>query len=231
MVALWSAIFAVAVLLFLALHIFVMPKIFFRVRFRVQSPAGRGIKVIRERSGKSIVYDSDVKIRKYIPQYLISERNGKKQLVCRVNEHLAYLDYDIAIFDQFNTVTDILHVREAIGEREYTKPVDLPDHAAYAAVYLNEADGRTFQSRLKGRISGKCWAGYLFMCALIDILAVFAVRLCLANLFGGIYGESFLNAPASKATAWAIAAIVIAFNAVLAPLAVRLRARKKGDRV
>ena len=226
MVALWSAIFAVAVLLFLALHIFVMPRIFFRVRFRVQSPAGRGVKVVRESSGKSIVYDSDVKIRKYIPQYILSERGGKKQLVCRAAYGLSYLDFDIVLFDNFNKVTGVLHVKELLTDSGYTGAVDLPDDTAYASIYLNAADGYTRKNKLTARISGKRWLLFLAVSAVIEIFTVFMARACIAHLFGGLFGEIFLYSAESNYIACGVCLLLIVLNAVFMAIAVRVRTGK-----
>ena len=81
MVVLWSVLLAVTVIVFVVLHAVVLPRWFLNVGFSVRAPIGRGVRVIRETNGRSIVYDADVSIRKYIPKYNLSERGGKKQIV------------------------------------------------------------------------------------------------------------------------------------------------------
>ena len=84
--AVWIILLAGTVIAFLFLQTVLFPKLFFRVRFAALEPTGRGVRVIEEQDGRTIVYDGDLSVRKYLPQYLISERGGKKQLVCRVGE-------------------------------------------------------------------------------------------------------------------------------------------------
>ena len=198
---LWSVLLAVTVIVFVVLHAVVLPRWFLNVGFSVRAPIGRGVRVIRETNGRSIVYDADVSIRKYIPQYILSERGGKKQLVCRAAYGLSYLDFDIVLFDNFNKVTGVLHVKELLSGSGYTGAVDLPDDTAYASIYLNAADGYTRKNKLTARISGK-------------------------HLFGGLFGEIFLYSAESNYIACGVCLLLIVLNAVFMAITVRVRTGK-----
>ena len=146
--ALWYVILVVTILVFILLHAFVLPRLFLGVHFSVGSPSGRGVKVLREVGGTSIIYSAAVPLKKYISHYILSERNGRKQVVCKVNGALKYINYDIALYDKFNTVFQVLNVREVIEEKGYTKAVDVPAETAYATIYLNEADGVKLENKI-----------------------------------------------------------------------------------
>ena len=228
MTALWIAILVVAIAFFVAMHAAVIPRLFLKVEYDIKSPTGRGVKIIREEGGRSIIYDADFSMRKYIPRYIVSERGGKKVLVCKLAKNVRCVDYDVAIFNHLNEVTDVLHVKDTAGEGGCTRAVDLPADTAYVNVYLNEADGAAVARKLNGKISPKRWAAFLFACAAVEVITVFAVRACLANLFGGIFGEMFLYSSESNAIAIVICALIAALNAVLMFIAVKGKNRRAG---
>lgn len=227
MTALWIIILVVAIVFFVAMHAAVIPKLFLKVEYDVKSPTGRGVKAIREENGRSIIYDADFAIRRYIPRYIVSERGGKKVLVCKAGKDVRYLDYDVVIFNHLNEIKDVLHVKEVVKDDGCTRAVDLPADTAYVNVYLNEADGTEIKRKVSGHISAKRWAAFLLACAAVEVITVFAVRACLANLFGGLFGEMFLYSPESNAIAVAICAGIIALNAVLMLIAVKGKNRRE----
>ena len=227
----WIGLLVLTAVVFVVLQAFVYPKVFFKFRYSVNTPTGRGVKVVRETNGRTIVYDGSYFLRKYIPQYLVSERDGKKQLVCKAGEGIRYLAYDVVVFDNFNTVIDVLHVKEVIGEKGQTAPLDLPAQTAFLSVYLSCANEATFRNKLAGGIPGARWVYYFLFCIFTDILAVFSVRACVAMLFGGLYGEYFLYSPVSIAVAGVVCVAVILLNAAIVPLIVRRRGReRRGER-
>lgn len=229
--AVWIILLAGTVIAFLFLQTVLFPKLFFRVRFAALEPTGRGVRVIEEQDGRTIVYDGDLSVRKYLPQYLISERGGKKQIVCRVGEGVRYLEYDVAVHDKFNTVTDVLHVREVLSAPGYTSAVDLPEETAFVSLRLNAVDGRQFSARMTGRIPGRNLFLYAVFCLVLNILAVFSARACIANLFGGIYGEAFLYSAESVGIAFAVAVGMLLLELLLIPPVVAGRRNKKDKKL
>ena len=226
MTAVWVIILVVAIAFFVAMHAAVIPRLFLKVEYDIKSPTGRGIKTIREEGGRSIIYDADFSMRKYIPRYIVSERGGKKVLVCKLGKNVRYVDYDVVIFNHLNEIKDVLHFKEAVKEGGCTRAVDLPADTAYINLYLNAADGVEVARKVSGKISSKRWAAFLLACAAVEVITVFAVRACLANLFGGIFGEMFLYSSESNAIAVAICAGIIALNAVLMLIAVKGKNRR-----
>ena len=101
MEALWYVLLAVVAVVFIAMHAFILPRIFLKVRFDLRA-AGRGVRVVNETTGVSIVYEPEAAVRKYIYQYIVSERMDKKCLVLRVNDDLKYIAYDVAVFNSQN---------------------------------------------------------------------------------------------------------------------------------
>ena len=67
----------------LALAAFVLPKIYLSTRYTITQPTDRGIKKILEKSGQSMLFEPALKYRKYLKQYVLAERYGKKELICK----------------------------------------------------------------------------------------------------------------------------------------------------
>ena len=91
--AFWIIFLAVATALFFAAMIWLLPKVFLKSKYSFKSSADRGIKKYRlDSGGYAIVYAPHLKTRKYISQYVITEQDGKKQLKCKINKEIFYLE-------------------------------------------------------------------------------------------------------------------------------------------
>ncbi|MGN0818142.1 MAG: hypothetical protein ACI4L9_04150 [Candidatus Coproplasma sp.] len=227
---LWILILVVALAFFVVMHAIILPKIFLRVRFDIKSPIGRGVKVTQDADGRKILYRADANFSKFLNGYVISEIDERKQVVCKVDDNLKYIDYDAVVFDNSNRVCKVMNVKELITEQGYTKPVELPENTAYALIYLNQADGRKFKNDFIRRMHGWWWLLYLLAGVPVDILSVFTIRLCLAKCFGGLFGEIFLTSASSNIIAAIVCAAIFVLNAIVSMLVIKSRYGKKGDK-
>lgn len=96
----WFFLFILVCALLVALYTVVLPKFFIKYRYRIGTPADRGLKIARGENGQSIVYEPACTLRPYIRKYILSEKDGKKSLICKIDEGVGYLDYDVVLFDQ-----------------------------------------------------------------------------------------------------------------------------------
>lgn len=229
MEAVWYVLLAVVLVLFIVMHAVVLPRRFFRGSFETPV-AGRGVKVINEKGGTSIVYEPDMSIKKYIGQYIVSERGGKKRLIMRVADYLRFISVDVALFDSDNRMFDMLTVEDVISKKGYSDVIELPNNTAYVTLHLNAADDKKFAPRRKGGISGKNWAAFLMCCALCELFTVFVSRLCIAKLYGGIYWESFVLSAEGNLIAAAICVAIVALNAAFMFIYVRFKVADRGRR-
>ena len=226
---LWWCLLALAAVFFIAMHAVVFPLLFFRVRF--EAPAvGRGVRVVGEPDGASIVYEPEVGIRKYVYQYIVSRRGGKKRMIMRIADRLKYIAYDVALYDAGDKMFRLLHVEEIVAHSGYTAELELPDETAYVMLYLNAADGEKFKSRLHGKVSGKKWAAFLVCAAATECVSFFLGKLCFAKLFGGIYWESYLFSVPGNALTALLCLAVVAVNALIMLLYVRFKVVKRDRR-
>lgn len=225
---LWVVILIVTVSFFIVSHTVILPNIFLRARVRIKSPVGNGVKVMRDSDGRKILYKTDESIGKYVEGYIISEKEGKKEIVCKVNDEIGYIDYDVVSFNHSNKMIDTINVQERICDPGYTAAVRIPDSAAYALVYLNEADGEKFQNDRRTNVRTARFIFYLLCCLAVEISTVFIARLCWVRLCGGPFGEILSMSPASIAIACVICAAAFILNTIVTLFAIRGKREKKG---
>ncbi|MDE6868399.1 MAG: hypothetical protein K2J83_04570 [Clostridia bacterium] len=226
----WSIVLAVLIAAFVLIHVLILPKFFLRTDFGRLPVTGRGVKSIDGESGPSMVYEPDLKAAKYIKQYVLSERGGKKFLLCKIDEKIKYIDFDIAVFDKDGNTVRILNVKEIISRQGFTEVCSLPDETSFVTLSLNGVDGRKKGRGLHGEISPKNFAWYLSLSAVADILGVVFAKICLTKMFGGIYGESFFLSGTDWLYTFLAALGVVAFNLLTAAIYVLWKSgRFKGE--
>lgn len=209
----WIVVLAVSVVVYFMLTVFVAPRVFLVSGFSGMSHAGTGLKSYRTPGGRSSVFAPDAKTRKYIKQYVLSERNGRKIMVCKIEPSLSYLEFDVAVFDLSGEAITVLTVKEIIENRGYTSAIELPDETAYASLVLRRADGRVFPaSGGNARVSRGRVALYMLSSGVLTVLEILCIKFCLSGMFGGLFGESFMVSPVVLLVTAIICAVAVAVN-------------------
>jgi hypothetical protein len=214
----------------LALAAFVLPKIYLSTRYTITQPTDRGIKKILEKSGQSMLFEPALKYRKYLKQYVLAERYGKKELICKLDENVSYIHYDIVLFNNRDEVFQVLTVKELIEKQGYTKVVDLPDETSYVSLAINEVDGKTFPDNLTKKIKKGKLKNFLLVSSLLIIMEVFCIKVCLGNIFGGVFREIFILSERSGYLTLLIIGVLILINCLVVGIAMRIRSGKKVGR-
>ena len=224
--ALWAFLLTATVIAFVVVHAYVLPKLFLKVRYDYDGLPDRGIRVIGEENGKSIVYEPDVKIRKYIKQYILSERDGKKLFVCKIDDSVRFIDYDVVLFDENGNSFKVLNVKELISKKGYTRVSGLPDKTVYVSLVLNGVNDDKFSNKTSKKVLSKGAALYSLFGAVTEILGILCAKVLLGKLFGGLFFESFVILGQTWIFTALICAGAIAIN-VLCTLGI-LFLRRKG---
>lgn len=223
----WSVLLGLAVLISVVIASVLLPRVFLKTRYTIMYSGDRGLKKIYEKNGQSLVFQPVVKWRKYINQYILAERNGKKELICKIDPEIEYLSYDIVLFNSLDKVFDVITVKELIENKGYTKTVTLPRETSYVSLSLTAVDGVKFEDRVTAKVKAGKIAKFLFLCSFCILLEAFAVKICCANIFGGVFRESFvLNIDSTLATL-ALAGGLILVNLIVSFVAIKIRGCKK----
>lgn len=143
----------------------------------------RGIRRYRTEEGHAVVYAPGSRCAPGITQYILFHRNedGLKTIVCKTNGKVRNIRYDIAVFDGFGRMIDVLEVTDTLSVGRYTKAVALPQDTSYVSVILRQAGGRqvcadrVFDSDREGRI----------ICAASTVLLTILMVVLMRNLLSG----------------------------------------------
>lgn len=223
-------VYALLLVLIVALSVYlsvvVLPRVFLSAKYGVKYTRDRGIKRRDEVNGTSLVFEPEEKWREYINQYALVERNGQKQLVCKLDKVNTYLEYDVAVFDCLKRVIKVLRVKDFVDGSEYTKVVNLPEDTSYLSISIVKADNRVFKDNCDNKIPFKNSFAFLLLTSFIIVSEIFLLRICLSNLFGGVYKESFLVDEQATIDAIGFALEWIAYNLIAIIVSVKIRHRK-----
>lgn len=224
--ALWIILLIAVVAVFVAVHAVLLPKLFLKVNYEYDALPDRGIKIISEVNGKSIVYEPDVRIRKYVKQYIVSERNGKKVFVCKIDDAIRYIGYDIVQFDDKGNSFKVLSVSELISNKGYTRTCELSDKTAYVTLVLNSVNNAEFNYLASKKVVMRGVALYLAFATFTEAASILAIKACAAKIYGGVFYESFVLSVSSWIFTSVVCAAVIIIN-VVCTLCIVLSGRKK----
>ena len=219
----WIIALIAIIVAFLTIAAFVLPKFFLHNKCAVKKSADRGIKRTVDRDGESVLYEPSPRVKKYIKQYVLTCRDGEKSIVCKMNRRTKYADYDIVVFNSANVVKCILNVKEAVPANGYSHVVKLPDDTAYVSLNLNEANDKTFDSKVLSRVSAGRILLFVLISAILIALTVMGIRVCCAYLFGGLFREGLIYENESILYTGIIGAAVAAVDLVITLTAVLVK--------
>ena len=191
--AFWIVVLIVAATLYFLAMIWFLPKAFLKSKYSFKATCDRGIKKYKlESEGYAIVYEPHLRARKYIKQYVITEKDGKKTLKCKIDEDTFYLDFDIFLFDSLHQVFDVIHVCDLIQEQGYTQDVEIPTEAAYVSLFLNRVNNEVLNKKPRVKQSVSKLAGLWIWSTVFTVVFAFTVKLCVANLIAGVFRQSVM---------------------------------------
>ena len=219
----------VLILLF-ALTIFfatyALPRFYLKLNYAMDKSNDRCINRVYEKNGQSLLFEPEEKWRKYINQYIIAERKEKKEIVCKVDKELSYIEFNVVVFDAFNKVTQVIKVCESLDGRGYTKAIELPPETSYVAINVLRADNKTFEEDKELKVSKSKMLGFLLVNAMVVFMEVIGYKICLANIFGGLFRQSILVNFKNVAISLIIAVVLIVINTLVAIIDVKSREKK-----
>ena len=225
----WILLLIISLAIFLYFAAYLIPKRFLRPFFALKESRDRGLKIIPEKNGSSIVYAPDYQYGKYVDQYVLSERDGDKIMLLSVAEDVKFIDFDVAVFNEKDKVVKVVNVRKTV-EDGFVETA-LPDETAYVSLILNKVDNAVF----KNDVMAKVPAGNVFLNILLTSFAlvaeIFVTKWAISNLFGKAFREIFMLSSKSTAITSAIAAAAIVLNALITVLVVAVRNKNVNKRV
>ena len=129
----------------------------------------RGVRKCVFPGGRSVTYEPKLNIRRYISQYVLFAKDGRKYIRCKINDKVKSLKYELTIYDRKDKITDVLIVTETVGDEGLTADVALPPEASYVHFQLQEVNGVEIKEKDPVVYSGK---NVFRFCALVFALTL-----------------------------------------------------------
>jgi hypothetical protein len=219
----WVFILVALIALTIFIATYALPSIYLRLRYTVDKTNDRCIKRVYEKHGQSMVFEPEEKWRNYIEQYVLAERKGKKELMCKVDKSLDYIEFDIVVFNAMNKVSKIIRAKDGVNGSGFTKPIELPEDTSYLSINIIRADNRLFEDHLTAKVSIGKKIKFLLINALMVITEVICFKICFANLFGGLFRDSMIINLEGLIFSGLVAGVLIILNTVITVIAVKIR--------
>ena len=227
MIALWIVLLVLVLTVAIVVAAVVLPKKYLKTRYTLTKTRDRGIKAVEETNGRTIVYEPAMEYRKYIKQYLLSERGDKKQLACKLGDDISYLAYDVAVFNNRDELVTVLTVKEKVEDMGITSPVDLPASTSYVGLTVTAVDAEKLPVPMTAKVKAKHALAFLFWSTLCVVVETLCVKVCFANIFGGVFRELIIMDGVSALVTAGMLVGVCLVNVLVCLIAILIRGRKK----
>ena len=130
----------ISMVLYVYIFSSIIPKFVMKLRMKNENTRDRGVKKFIYSNGRSVLYETELSIRKYVSNYALYTEDGYKYIKCQVADGINSLCYDVYAFDNSNALIDIVAVSETIVEKGYTSSVSLPPETSYVRFVLRKVD-------------------------------------------------------------------------------------------
>lgn len=165
-----AIIFVIATGIFTYLVVKLLPHFILKLKSTPENTYDRGIKKWVFDDGRAVVYEPELKYRRFVKEYLLIAKNHKKYIKCLVDERIKHIRYDVLVFNNKNKLVDIVAVDEKMNKSKYTSTVLLPSDTSYVSLVLREVDDM-FSSREKRAVYTK--VSFIVYMAIVTLLSVF----------------------------------------------------------
>jgi len=222
----WAFILVIVIVATVFIATYALPRIYLKLRYTVNKSNDRCIKRVYEKHGQSMVFEPEERWRKYINQYVLAERKGKKEMVCKVDKDLSYIEFDVVIFNANSKVTQVIKAKDYVNNTGLTKPIELPEETSYVTVNVLRADNRLFEDHLTAKIPAGRKFRFILINAATVLMEVICFKICFANLFGGVFRDSLLINVEGLISSAIFAGVLIVLNTIIVAIAVKAREKK-----
>lgn len=190
-------LFCMSAALFIALCVFIIPRLLLKNSYRDVRLQDRGLKKFRlEGGGFAITYEPAGPVRRYIDQYILSVRDGVKSITYKVAVGIKLIDIDILLYDADGNAFLSLNSKNILDGQGHVQTVELPMKCAYVSVQVNQVDAIRLENKRELRLNPIRLGIYFALTLAISVGFAFIARLCLGNILGGVFREDFLASSA-----------------------------------
>lgn len=208
---LWTLILILTILVYAFLIVWALPKLILKSKYPITAPTDRGLKKYKFNDDDyAVVYEPSLSMRKYVTQYIIAKRNGKKTFQCRIAPNVTFIDFDIVLFDAYGSCFHVINSMDIVGTDGFSEETELPAQTAYASIMVNQVNDKKMGKAQEAQIDK--WRLVAFGGAALVLSVGLSVcsMYAFSNIFGGLFRETFAKTMMSSGWVFILPTLVCA---------------------
>ncbi len=184
----------------------------------------RGLRRCMFKGKRCVVYERSKGQRDYITRFLLCEGEKCKLLKCKVTPSVRKLVYDVILFDRYDRIFDIVHVKETVSS-PYTKLLCLPKRTSYVEIELRKVNKtKLAKKRRIAEVPARKIALYIISAITLTFVESAAVTTGIAFTFGGVFREDLARNLDWRLLVVAVVTALVGMSTVLIALGRRRKA-------
>ena len=188
----WTLLLALVIIVYALLIIWALPKLILKSKYPITHPTDRGLKKYKfSDSDYAVVYEPSLSARKYITQYILSKKDGKKTITCKIDQNVTYIDFDIVLFNAHGESFLVINSMELVDTDYITKEIELPSETAYASVIVNQVNEKKIREAQVAQVQPARLVVYGALSLILSMGMSVCTMLAFSNIFGGLFRETF----------------------------------------
>lgn len=224
----WILLLALGIVLFTFFTIGVFPKTFLKNKYRINHPLDRGLKKYKFSDTEyAVLYEPSLEARNFITQYILAKKDGKKCIKCKIAPNIAYIDFDIVLFDSQGKSFLVMSSMDVIGNDRLTEETELPNETAFVSVLVNQVNDTVVRKEKNVQTS----ASSIMMFGLATIVASMALAACFvfsfSRIFGGLFKETFANTMMTSGWTFIVPGAISTTCVIIACILLSLKNKKR----
>lgn len=224
----WILLMIAGISFFAIMAIWVLPHLFLKNRYSLDKPKDRGLKKYKfSDEDYAVVYEPSPEARRFIKQYVLAKRDGKKTVKCKLAEGVAYINFDVVLFDSNNKAFLVMNSSDVVGEDGMTAEMEIPPETSYATVLINQANDTVLRQEKSVNVGFWHLFGFTVCNVAISMVSSMCLLYSISNLFGGIFRESFPEKMITSGLAFIIPAAVSLVITVIASFILNAKNKKR----
>ena len=175
----------------------------------------------------AVVYAPSLSVRRYIKQYILAKKDGKKTIKCKLAPDVTYINFDVVLFNSENKAFLVMNSSDVMTEGETTDEMELPQDTSYATLLINQVNDTVLRKEKSVNIGFWHLFGFSICNVVASVVASFCLMYSISNLFGGIFRESFPEKMITSGLAFIVPAAVSLAITVIASIILNVKNKKR----
>lgn len=178
----WGLLMIMGIMLYVFLVTSVLPRILLSPAKSRGETADRGVKKYRFPEGRAVLYEPELKYRKYVSKYLLYELGGIKYVKFKIGEAVKTVECELAVYDNGGRLVKVMTVFLHTNKARETHAVELPAEASYARVIVRGANGIEVSPEAAAQYSFTKWAVFAGITTALTVIVGYFLRILLVFL-------------------------------------------------